>query len=102
MIREFLGRLPVVIHLEKLTVEDILKVLTEPKNSIISQYQKLFEVDGVHLDFSSDALKVIADNAYKKNTGARGIRSIIENILMDLMYEIPSDDELISCQIEKK
>ena len=67
MIREFLGRLPVVIHLEKLTVEDILKVLTEPKNSIISQYQKLFEVDGVHLDFSSDALKVIADNAYKKN-----------------------------------
>ena len=94
LIPEFIGRLPVVSALEKLTEEDLVNILTEPKNALVKQYQKLLEYDDVELEFTDDALKAIAETAITRNTGARGLRSIIEETMMDVMYEVPSDEDI--------
>jgi len=101
-IPEFVGRLPVVATLNELTVEDLMRVLIEPKNSIVKQYQRLMEMEGVELKFTEEALKAIAEEAYKRKTGARGLRSIIEEVMIDIMYEIPSLTGVKECVITKE
>ena len=94
MIPEFIGRLPIIFTLEGLTEEMMVKILKEPKNAILKQYQKLLELDEVKLEFDEDALKAIAKKAMEKDTGARALRSIIEEFMLDIMYEIPKDDNI--------
>jgi len=90
LIPEIIGRLPVLTYLNPLDKDALTKILTEPKNSIVKQYKKLFEMDGIQLSFTPDALKLIVDKAVEYKLGARGLRSIVENIMMDAMFEIPS------------
>lgn len=90
LIPEFIGRLPIVAVLDELDVDALISILTEPKNALTKQYKKLFEMEGVELEFREDALRVIAERAAHRKTGARGLRSILEGILLDTMYEIPS------------
>jgi ATP-dependent Clp protease ATP-binding subunit ClpX len=90
MIPEFIGRLPIQVALETLGVEELKRVITEPKNSILRQYQESFRLDGAELIFESDAINAIAEQAIKRNTGARGLRSIVENLLVDIMFDLPS------------
>ena len=92
LIPEFVGRLPVVATLEELDEKALVKILTEPKNALVKQYRKLFEMDGCELDIQPDALRLIAQRAIERKTGARGLRTILENVLLDTMYELPSDD----------
>ena len=94
MIPEFIGRLPILFTLQGLTKDMLVKILTEPKNAILKQYQKLLELDEVKLDFADDALEAIAEKAMKKDTGARALRSIIEDFMLDIMYEVPKDDNI--------
>ncbi|MDT2595851.1 ATP-dependent Clp protease ATP-binding subunit ClpX [Enterococcus dongliensis] len=94
LIPEFIGRLPVTTALEKLTTEDLVRILTEPKNALVKQYQKLLSYDETELTFDEDALNAIADKAIARNTGARGLRSIIEDVMMDVMFDIPSDESI--------
>ncbi len=94
MIPEFLGRLPIIFTLENLTKEMLMQVLTDPKNAILKQYQKLLELDEVKLNFSEDAIEAIAERAIEKKTGARALRSIIEKFMMDIMFEIPKDENI--------
>jgi len=94
LIPEFIGRLPVTTALEKLTTEDLVRILTEPKNALVKQYQKLLSYDDTDLSFDADALNAIADKAITRNTGARGLRSIIEDVMMDVMFDIPSDESI--------
>ena len=101
IIPELIGRLPVNVSLEMLDKEALVQILTKPKNAIIKQYQKLMELDGVQLDFDEDALDAIADTAIKRRTGARGLRAIVENIMMDTMFKVPSDETIKGCQITK-
>ena len=91
LIPEFIGRVPVVVSLNALDEEALIRILQEPKNSLVKQYRKLFELDGVELDFQKDALKLIAEKSLERKTGARGLRSIMESTMMDLMYQVPSD-----------
>ncbi len=102
MIPEFVGRLPVTVALDALTKDDMVRILVEPKNSIVKQYKKLFELDGVKLSFEHEAIEAIAEQTVKRKTGARGLRSIMEGIMMDTMYEIPSDDSITNCMITKE
>lgn len=102
MIPEFVGRVPVTVALDALTKEDMVHILTEPKNSIVKQYKKLFELDGVTLSFSPDALEAIADKTIARKTGARGLRAIMETMMMDTMYTIPSDETVKRCKITKE
>src|SRR5437879_11639136 len=90
LIPEFVGRLPVAVSLDSLDKEALIRILTEPKNAIIKQYQKFLQLDRVELVFTNDALDAAAEGAMKQRTGARGLRSIIEDVLLDVMYEIPS------------
>lgn len=99
MIPEFLGRLPIVFSLEGLTEDMLVKIMKEPKNAILKQYQKLLELDEVKLEFDDDALRQIAKKAMQKDTGARALRSIIEEYMLDIMYEIPKDDNIGSVTI---
>lgn len=101
LIPEFIGRLPVVAALEQLTVDDLVRILTEPKNALVKQYKTLLSYDGVDLEFDQDALESIAAKAIERKTGARGLRSIIEEIMMDIMFEIPSQEEVTSVRITK-
>lgn len=101
MIPEFIGRLPIIYTLEGLTREMPVKILKEPKNAILKQYQKLLELDEVKLEFSEDALGAIAEKAMKKETGARALRSIIEEFMLDIMYEIPKDENIGRVTITK-
>ncbi len=101
-IPEFVGRLPVVATLEELSVEDLIKILVEPKNSLVKQYQKLMEMEGVELKFTEEALRAIAEEAFKRKTGARGLRSIIEEVMIDVMYEVPSLKKVKECVITKE
>lgn len=94
LIPEFIGRLPVTTALEKLTTEDLVRILTEPKNALVKQYQKLLSYDDTELAFDADALSAISDKAIARNTGARGLRSIIEDVMMDVMFDIPSDESI--------
>ena len=101
LIPEFIGRVPVFVSLELLTEEALLRILKEPKNALVKQYQKLFEIDDVKLEFTDDALKEVAHLATERKTGARGLRSIMESVMMVMMYEIPSDDNVGICTITK-
>lgn len=102
LIPEFVGRLPVVSTLEPLDEKTLVRILSEPKNALVKQYQKLLELDNVALSFEQKALEAIAQEAIKRNTGARGLRSIIEGIMLDLMYEVPSRDDITDCVITEK
>ena len=101
LIPEFIGRLPVTTALEKLTTEDLVRILTEPKNALVKQYQKLLSYDETELVFDEDALRAIADKAIERNTGARGLRSIIEDVMMDVMFDIPSDETIEKVTVTK-
>ena len=101
-IPEFVGRLPVVATLDELSVDDMVRILVEPKNALIKQYQKLFEMEGVNLRFTEGALRAVAEMAYKRKTGARGLRSILEEIMIDVMYEIPSLPGVKECVITEE
>jgi ATP-dependent Clp protease ATP-binding subunit ClpX len=90
MIPEFIGRVPIICALDPLTEDDLVRILTEPRNSLVRQYQKLFEMEGVELIFTEGALRLIAREALAKGTGARGLRAIMERLMTDLMFEIPS------------
>lgn len=102
MIPEFVGRVPVVVSLDALDKEALVRILKEPKNSLVKQYEKLFELDGVKLEFDESAINAIAEKSMTRKTGARGLRAIMENTMMDLMYEIPSDETIRSCKITKE
>lgn len=101
MIPEFVGRVPVTVSLEALDRAALVRILREPKNSLIKQYEKLFELDGVKLQFDDDAVEAIADKTLSRKTGARGLRAIMESVMMDLMFRIPSDDTITGCRITK-
>ena len=101
LIPEFIGRLPIVATLKDLDKEALIKILVEPKNSLVKQYQKLFEIDGVELIFEQEALEAIVEKAIERKTGARGLRSIIEEIMRDIMFEIPSNPNIEKCIITK-
>ncbi len=102
LIPELVGRLPVVTPVDELDEETLLQILTAPKNAIVKQYQKLFELDGVHLSFEEDALRRIVEIAQEKGIGARGLRSVLEEVMLDLMYEIPSHRDVKACLITRE
>jgi len=102
LIPEFVGRLPVISALEPLDEPALVRILAEPKNALVKQYQKMLEMDNVKLEFEQGALEEIAREAIKRNTGARGLRAIIEGIMLDVMYEVPSRDDVTSCVITEK
>jgi ATP-dependent Clp protease ATP-binding subunit ClpX len=101
MIPEFMGRVPQIVSLDSLDKEALVRILKEPKNSLIRQYQALLELDGVKLHFDDDAIEAIADKTLQRKTGARGLRAIMESVMLDLMYRVPSDDSITSCTITK-
>ena len=100
LIPEFVGRLPITVSLDNLDREALIRILTEPKNAIIKQYQKLLRLDRVELVFSRDALEATADTALKQKTGARGLRTIVEDVLLDVMFEIPSRGDVKKVMID--
>lgn len=102
LIPEFVGRLPVAVTLEQLDEDAMVKILSEPKNALVKQYQRLLEMDGVNLTFDDDALRSIAKEALNRKTGARGLRSIIERIMRNVMYDIPSEEGVIACRVTKE
>lgn len=102
LIPEFIGRLPVIASLAPLDEEALIEILTKPKNALVKQYQKMLELDDVELDFEEDALKEIAKKAIERKTGARGLRSIIEGIMLDVMFDLPSRDDITKCIITKE
>ncbi|MEB3100408.1 ATP-dependent protease ATP-binding subunit ClpX [Ferviditalea candida] len=102
LIPEFVGRLPIISTLEPLDEGALVRILTEPKNALVKQYQKLLELDNVKLEFEAGALQAIASEAIKRNTGARGLRAIIEGIMLDVMFEVPSREDVTSCLVTEK
>ncbi|MBO5335687.1 MAG: ATP-dependent Clp protease ATP-binding subunit ClpX [Lachnospiraceae bacterium] len=102
LIPEFVGRVPICVALKGLDRDALVKILQEPKNALIKQYQKLFDMDGVELTFEKDAIEAIADKAFERKTGARGLRSIMEGVMMDTMYQIPSDETIEACVVTKE
>ena len=101
LIPEFIGRLPVIVTLEELDEEALVRILSEPKNALVKQYTELFKLDDVELEFEKEALEAIAEKAIERKIGARGLRSILEENLLDIMYEIPSRDDILKCIITK-
>ena len=99
LIPEFIGRVPITVSLDNLDRNALIRILQEPKNSLVKQYTKLFELDGVGLEFDEKAIEAIADKALERKTGARGLRAIMEGVMLDLMYRIPSDDSISRCVI---
>ncbi|EFI34464.1 ATP-dependent Clp protease, ATP-binding subunit ClpX [Desulfonatronospira thiodismutans ASO3-1] len=102
LIPEFVGRIPVVSSLEELTEDDLVRILTEPKNALVKQYQKMFELDDINLKFTQNALRAIAAKALERKTGARGLRNVMESIMMDVMYNLPSLQGVQECLINKE
>lgn len=102
LIPEFVGRLPVIATVNNLTKEDLVKILVEPKNALVKQYKKFFEYDGVELVFKEDALEAVAAKALGRGTGARGLRAILENVLLDVMYDLPSRTNIKKCVVTKE
>ena len=100
-IPEFIGRLPVIVTLKELGKPELIRVLTEPKNAFIKQYKALFEMDGVSLSFTEEAISATAEKAVEQNTGARGLRSILENTLLDVMYELPNRKDVTHCSVDE-
>jgi ATP-dependent Clp protease ATP-binding subunit ClpX len=101
LIPEFIGRIPIITTLNNLSEEALVRILTEPKNALVKQYKKLFEVEGVELKFTDDAYRAIAREALKRKSGARGLRAIIESVMLDIMYDIPNMPEVRECVIEE-
>tara|TARA_B100000941_G_C28051217_1_gene324605 strand:- start:132 stop:542 length:411 start_codon:yes stop_codon:yes gene_type:complete len=101
LIPEFIGRMPIIATLDELNESSLIKILKEPKNSLIKQYQRLFEFENVELEFKEDAVLEIAKKAIKKKTGARGLRSILENILLKTMFELPDKEDVLKVTIDK-
>jgi ATP-dependent Clp protease ATP-binding subunit ClpX len=99
MIPEFLGRLPMVATLEDLDETALMEILTKPKNALVKQYKKLLDLEGVKLDFEPGALKAVAEEAIRKKTGARGLRAILENAMLDVMFDVPSSTGIRSCTV---
>lgn len=102
LIPEFIGRLPVIVTLEELSKEALIQIITEPKNALLKQYKKLFAMDDVELEIESEAIERIAEKAIERKTGARGLRGILENVMTDIMYEIPSREDVQKCIITKE
>ena len=102
MIPEFIGRVPVTVALDKLDAEALVRVLTEPKNAIIKQYKKMLKMDDVDLVFEDEAVKAIAEKAIEQNTGARGLRAIIEETMRNVMFDVPSEKDVKECIIKKE
>ena len=102
MIPEFIGRLPVITSVNSLDRDALIQILTEPKNALVRQYRRLFELDGVDLDFSDDALEAIADQAILRGTGARGLRAIMEEVLLSVMYDIPSRKDVAKVVVTRE
>jgi ATP-dependent Clp protease ATP-binding subunit ClpX len=102
LIPEFIGRMPVQVTLDQLEIEDMVKIMTEPRNALVKQYQKFFLMDEIELEFTDEALKAIAEKALERNTGARGLRSVVENTVLDIMYDLPSRPEIQKCVITKE
>jgi ATP-dependent Clp protease ATP-binding subunit ClpX len=102
LIPEFVGRLPVAVMLEALDEDTLVKIMTEPKNAIVKQYKKFFDLDKVELVFTQEAIRATAREALKHKTGARGLRTIVEEVLLDVMYEIPSRQDIRRCKITEK
>jgi ATP-dependent Clp protease ATP-binding subunit ClpX len=102
VIPEFIGRLPVVTSLKPLEKADLIRILTEPKNALTRQYEKLLAMENVTLEFREDALEALAEKSVKRGTGARGLRSILENMMVDIMYDIPSRSDVDKCVITRK
>ena len=101
LIPEFIGRLPVIVTLDELSEDALVKIITEPKNAILKQYRKLFRIDGVELEIEEEAIRAVAKKAIERKTGARGLRSILEGVMTDIMYDIPSRDDVKKCIITK-
>ena len=102
LIPELVGRLPVITTLSQLGKEDMIKILKEPKNAILKQYKALFDMDGVELDFDDEALAAVAEKTLEKKTGARGLRSIMEKVLLPTMYEVPGDKDIVKVKFTKE
>lgn len=101
LIPEFVGRMPIIVTLENLDESALMRILTEPKNALTKQYQRLFEMDGVELSFDEEALRAVAKKAIERKTGARGLRAILEDVMLDIMFDIPSRDDVGFCRITK-
>lgn len=101
LIPELIGRLPAIVTLDELSEDALVRILTEPKNALVKQYRRLFEIDGVELEIEEDALRAVAQKAIQRKTGARGLRGILESVMTDIMYEIPSRDDVEKCIITK-
>lgn len=102
LIPEFIGRMPVQVTLDQLEAEDMVRIMQEPRNALVKQYEKFFAMDDIELEFTEDALKAIAAKALERDTGARGLRSVVENTVLDIMYELPSRPEIRKCIITKE
>ena len=102
LIPEFVGRLPIIATLRELDRNALIDIMTKPKNALVKQYKKLLEIDGVDLEFTPDALEAIVDKAIERKTGARGLRSIMEETMRDVMYDIPSNPKIVKCTITKE
>ncbi len=102
LIPEFIGRVPINVSLNELTEDDMIRILREPKNSLTKQYQALFKMDGVKLEFEDEALREIAKKSIERKTGARGLRAIVENVMMDYMYHVPSDESIVDITVTKE
>ncbi len=102
LIPEFVGRMPVIATLNELSTEDLVKILKEPKNALTKQYKKFFEMDNVELEFTEEALEAIAEKTLEVNTGARGLRSVVEDTILEIMYDLPSRNDIIKCVIDEE
>src|SRR6202000_2425446 len=102
LIPEFIGRLPVVASVTNLDMDSLVKILSEPKNALVKQYTRLFEMDNVELEFSEDALEAVADQAILRGTGARGLRAIMEEVLLPVMFDVPSDDGIARVEHDRR
>ncbi len=101
LIPEFVGRLPILATLDELDESQLVQILTEPKNALTKQYKRLFEMEGAEIEFRADALTAVARRAMERKTGARGLRSIVENVLLDTMYELPSMENVVKVVIDE-
>ena len=102
LIPEFIGRMPIIATLDQLEVEDLIEILTEPRNALVKQYEKFFEMDDVELEFTHDALKSISEKALSRGTGARGLRAVVEESILEIMYDLPSDNDITKCTITEE
>ena len=102
MIPEFVGRVPVIVTLDALSDDDLVKILIEPKNALVKQYQKMFSMDGVGLEFEDEAIRAIAREAAQRKTGARGVRAVLEDKMLEIMYDLPSRGDVTKCVITKE